>query len=168
MPQAEPSLASVWTVSSTLPGSSPMMTALPPAATTSSAVWRPIPLLPPTTTSFCPAKTGMDIDRPGCSMLWSLPSSQFMLIGTFLSTGCTGVGLLVAHGQAWPPRSRRTPSGMTALPGAGRWYGTSRFDGVDHRVRTSLGGGCAGDDVQGDVATAADHPLRGPRPGQRR
>src|SRR5215471_16017245 len=46
MPQAEPSLASVWTVSSTLPGSSPMMTALPPAATTSAAVWRPIPLLP--------------------------------------------------------------------------------------------------------------------------
>src|SRR6185437_13998707 len=50
--QAEPSLARVWTVSSTLPACSPMMTALPPAATTSAAVWRPIPLLPPTTTSF--------------------------------------------------------------------------------------------------------------------
>jgi hypothetical protein len=33
-----------------------MMTALPPALTTSYAVWRPIPLLPPTTTSFKPAK----------------------------------------------------------------------------------------------------------------
>ena len=65
MPEALPSLASVWTVSSTLAGSSPMMTALPPAATTSSAVWRPIPLLPPTTTSFCPAKTGMAIGQPG-------------------------------------------------------------------------------------------------------
>jgi hypothetical protein len=40
-----------------------MMTALPPAATTSAAVWRPIPLLPPTTTSFCPAKTGMAYAR---------------------------------------------------------------------------------------------------------
>jgi len=60
-------LARVWTVSSTLPASSPMMTALPPAATTSAAAWRPIPLLPPTTTSFCPAKTGVS-------------SSQFMLI----------------------------------------------------------------------------------------
>jgi hypothetical protein len=46
------------TVSSIFAAWSPMMTALPPAATTSAAVWRPIPLLPPTTTSFCPAKTG--------------------------------------------------------------------------------------------------------------
>ena len=44
-------------------GSWPMMTAEPPAATTSAAVWRPIPLLPPTTTSFCPANTGMAIGR---------------------------------------------------------------------------------------------------------
>ena len=64
MPQAGPSLARVLTVSSTLPGSSPMMTAPPPAATTSAAVSRPIPLLPPTTTSFCPAKTGMAMAMP--------------------------------------------------------------------------------------------------------
>jgi hypothetical protein len=32
------------------------MTALPPPATTSAAVSRPIPLLPPTTTSLWPAK----------------------------------------------------------------------------------------------------------------
>src|SRR5215475_94820 len=30
----------------------------------------------------------------------------------------------------------------------------------------AVGGRCAGDDVQGDAITAADHPLRGPRPGQ--
>ncbi len=54
-----------------------MMTALPSAATTSAAVWRPIPLLPPTTTSFCPAKTDMAI-------WWSMPSSQFMVIPRFL------------------------------------------------------------------------------------
>jgi hypothetical protein len=67
-----------------------MMTALPPPATTSAAVWRPIPLLPPTTTSFCPAKTGLTVGRPGSSMWWSMPSSQFMLIPTFLSAGCAG------------------------------------------------------------------------------
>jgi hypothetical protein len=61
-------------------GSWPMMTALPPAATTSAAVWRPIPLLPPTTISFCPAKTGTAIGRPGSSMWWCRPSSQFTLI----------------------------------------------------------------------------------------
>jgi hypothetical protein len=44
-----------------------MMTAEPPAATTSAAVWRPIPLLPPTTTSFCPEKTGMACARSGLS-----------------------------------------------------------------------------------------------------
>jgi hypothetical protein len=37
MPYAVPSLVRDWTVSSTLPASSPMMTALPPAATTSAA-----------------------------------------------------------------------------------------------------------------------------------
>jgi hypothetical protein len=45
-----------------------MMTARPPAATTSAAVWRPIPLLPPTTTSFCSAKTGLTVGRPGSPM----------------------------------------------------------------------------------------------------
>ena len=66
-----------------------MMTALPPAATTSAAVWRPIPLLPPTTTSFCPAKTGIAIGRsaPSVSICGRGPSSQFMLIRTFLSGG---------------------------------------------------------------------------------
>jgi hypothetical protein len=58
----------VWTVSSTFAGSWPMITALPPAATMSVAVWRPTPLLPPTTTSFCPSKTGL-----------SVSSSQFVL-----------------------------------------------------------------------------------------
>src|SRR5215468_9776532 len=121
MPQAEPSLASVWTVSSTLPGSSPMMTALPPAATTSSAVWRPIPLLPPTTTSFCPAKTGIDIDRPGSSMLWSLPSSQFMLIRSFLSTGCArgkpAACSRTSLATATPPHAVRTDGVIWARAG---------------------------------------------------
>jgi len=45
------------TVLPTLSRFCPMITALPPAATTSVAVCFPIPLLPPTTTSFCPAKT---------------------------------------------------------------------------------------------------------------
>src|SRR5438046_3552605 len=66
-----------------------MMTALPPAATTSSAVWRPIPLLPPRTTSFCPANTGIAIGRSGPSA-WCRPSSQFMLIETFPSARCAG------------------------------------------------------------------------------
>jgi hypothetical protein len=60
-------MANVLTVSSTLPGSCPMMTAVPPAATTSAAVLRPIPLLPPTTTSFCPEKTGTACARSGSS-----------------------------------------------------------------------------------------------------
>jgi hypothetical protein len=46
-----------------------MMTALPPAATTSAAVCRPIPLLPPTTTSFWPAKTGVAGVRPPSSTM---------------------------------------------------------------------------------------------------
>jgi hypothetical protein len=55
-----------------------MITALPPAATTSAAVWRPIPLLPPTTTSFCPAKTG--VARSRSSPLSCAGSSQFVVI----------------------------------------------------------------------------------------
>ena len=42
-----------------------MITADPPAATTSAAVSRPIPLLPPTTTSFWPSNTGMACELVG-------------------------------------------------------------------------------------------------------
>jgi hypothetical protein len=70
-------LGQVVTVPSTLPGSCPMITTLPPAATTSAAVWRPIPLLPPTTTSFCPEKTGVACARSGWSACGCRPCSQF-------------------------------------------------------------------------------------------
>src|SRR5215472_7506174 len=77
-----------------------MMTALPPAATTSSAVWRPIPLLPPTTTSFCPAKTDMACGRPGPSACWCRPSSQFVLILNIPFGGVYGwQSVLLAHGD---------------------------------------------------------------------
>jgi hypothetical protein len=62
----------------TLSGSWPMITALPPAATTSAAVCRPMPLLPPTTTSFCPAKTGAGAIAPLISLL--MPWSQFQFV----------------------------------------------------------------------------------------
>ena len=52
MPHAFPVAPRVITVSSTRSGLRPMMTALPPPTTTSSAVCRPMPLLPPTTTSL--------------------------------------------------------------------------------------------------------------------
>ena len=79
-----------------------MITALPPAATTSAAVWRPIPLLPPTTTSFCPAKTGMAMacGWPGPSMCWCVLSSQFMLIRSSFRLGAQGAGPLLAQGLA--------------------------------------------------------------------
>ena len=80
-----------------------MITALPPAATMSAAVWRPIPLLPPTTASFCPAKTGMAIGRLSCSIPSSMRSSQFMVIARFLC-------LEVFQRPAWAPRPASTSS----------------------------------------------------------
>jgi len=84
-----------------LGGSWPMMTALPPAATTSPAAWRPIPLLPPTTTSFCPANTGMAIGRSGPSPWLFMPSSQFItkaLVAWDQGQVSDGPGIL--HGAA--------------------------------------------------------------------
>ena len=52
MPQAVPVADSSATVCSTLSGRCPTMTTLPPAATTSAATCRPMPLLPPITTSL--------------------------------------------------------------------------------------------------------------------
>jgi hypothetical protein len=95
-----------------------MITALPPAATTSAAVCRPIPLLPPATTSFWPANTG--IDRPpisiwGCMSMSPSPclswsQFQFALIPAFLSDGCVAASLAAAarthtvesDGTIWP------------------------------------------------------------------
>src|SRR5262245_60341818 len=122
MPYASPSLASPWTVSSTLPASPAMMTAVPPAATTSVAVWRPIPLLPPTTTSFCPAKIGMAIGRSFSSAL-SMPSSQFVLIAfvvterSFLLDGRQACCLLT--GDRTHGRRRRWERGHTTLSSKG-------------------------------------------------
>src|SRR5690242_1448217 len=67
-----------------------MITADPPAATTSAAVSRPIPLLPPTTTSFWPSKTGIACGWSGSSVWWCRPCSQLALIQALLSAACVG------------------------------------------------------------------------------
>src|SRR5262249_34517520 len=83
-----------------------MMTAVPPAATTSAAVWRPIPLLPPTTTNFCPENTGMAFARSGSSAYpsWSQFQFAFIFNRSFWLGGCAqfncAVGFRFSRGES--------------------------------------------------------------------
>src|SRR5215470_11863820 len=76
-----------------------MMTALPPPATTSAAVSRPNPLLPPTTTSFWPAKFVVISGVPFC---W------------------------LRMGQGLPPPLRRTSSGHLVVDELSWLHGVPR------------------------------------------
>src|SRR5690242_10891866 len=96
MPPAVPCLPGSATVSSTRASLRPMMTALPPPATTPAAVPLPMPLLPPATTTLQPSKLPVIpgsppmAESPGFSRVVRRPLAGVALESGFIAGGRRG------------------------------------------------------------------------------
>src|SRR6478609_3818280 len=156
IPQALPRrLVSSATVSSTRSFERPMITALPPRSMTSSAAWRPMPVLPPTTTIFLPSNS-VPIDESPFLDLFTCYAAFSVWLGGAEAIGdaaqvcrkssLAGLGVSCLHPAAPITRVRvdrggergiaqLSPSGAVQLRVTKRayWAGTSQNDSADPR-----------------------------------